>query len=67
MRLSAGESTPRLADLVKLLSDAFAPSSDEAVLRAAARTLGHLVAAGGALMADVVEEQARRCARVMAF
>lgn len=54
------ESTPRLADLVKLLSDAFAPSTDQHIMEVAARTLGHLVLAGGALMADVVEEQVKR-------
>eukprot|EP00887_Chlorella_sp_A99_P006163 scaffold3.g6163.t1 len=54
------ESTPRLADLVKLLSDAFSPSTDQHTMEVAARTLGHLVLAGGALMADEVEEQVKR-------
>lgn len=62
-----GESPARLSDLVKVLMDVFQqPGGCEpgtAVL--AARTLGHLVRAGGPLMADVVEEQVRRQIRAI--
>ena len=54
-----GGSAARLADLVKILMDAFQPTTDQQCMEVAAKTLGHLVSTGGALMADVVEEQAR--------
>ena len=56
-----GESPARLSDLVRLLMEVVqTPGGCEAVTMAlAARTLGHLVRAGGPLMADVVEEQVR--------
>lgn len=50
-------SPARLADLVKLLMEVFQPASDQQLMDFAARTLGHTVKAGGALMAGVVEEQ----------
>lgn len=50
-------SPARLADLVKLLMEVFQPASDQQLMEFAARTLGHTVKAGGALMAGVVEEQ----------
>lgn len=55
-----GESPARLSDLVKVLMDVFQqPGGGYEVhtLQLAAHTLGQLVRAGGALMADVVEEQ----------
>ncbi|RMZ52908.1 hypothetical protein APUTEX25_001027, partial [Auxenochlorella protothecoides] len=52
-------SPARLADLVKLLMEVFQPASDQQLMEFAARTLGHTVKAGGALMAGVVEEQVK--------
>lgn len=53
-------SAARLSDLVKLVMDAFASTTEVHTMMAAAATLGHLVKAGGPLMADVVEEQVKR-------
>ena len=54
------DSAARLSELVKVLMEAFAPQNDTVVLEAAASALGHLVRGGGALMADVVEEQVKK-------
>ena len=66
-----GESAARLSDLVKVLMDIFVfqPVTEQQTMELAARSLGRLVGTGGALMADVVEEQVRGpgtgvCARV---
>lgn len=50
-------SASRLSDLVKTLMEVFQATTEVHTMQAAAITLGHLVKAGGALMADVVEEQ----------
>lgn len=52
-------STPRLTDLAKLLMEAFQPTTDQATLEYAAKTLGKVVSSGGALMAGVAEEQVK--------
>lgn len=54
------ESASRLSDLVRLLMDAFGAGTDPGTMELAASTLGRLVAAGGASVADVVEEQVKR-------
>ena len=51
------QSAARLSDLVKLLNEVFQATTEVPTMQAAAATLGRLVKAGGALMADVVEEQ----------
>ncbi|KAI3435635.1 hypothetical protein D9Q98_001694 [Chlorella vulgaris] len=53
-------SAARLSDLVKALMEVFQATTEVHTMQAAAATLGNLVKAGGALMADVVEEQVRR-------
>lgn len=50
-------SAARLSDLVKALMEVFQATTEVHTMQAAAATLGNLVKAGGALMADVVEEQ----------
>ena len=50
------ESASRLSDLVRLLMDAFGAGTDPMTMELAATALGRLVAAGGASVADVVEE-----------
>jgi hypothetical protein len=53
-------SAARLSDLVRTLMEVFTASTEVHTMQAGAATLGHLVKAGGPLMADVVEEQVRR-------
>lgn len=51
------QSAARLGELVKLAMEAFQATTEVHTMQAAAATLGRIVKAGGALMADVVEEQ----------
>ncbi len=51
------QSAARLGELVKLAMEAFQATTEAHTMQAAAATLGRIVKAGGALMADVVEEQ----------
>ena len=57
---SFGDSVSRLADLVRILMDAFSGGTDIVTMEYAAATLGRLVRAGGAALSDVVEEQVKR-------
>ncbi|KAL4435039.1 hypothetical protein ABPG77_003864 [Micractinium sp. CCAP 211/92] len=54
------QSAARLGELVKLAMEAFQATTEAHTMQAAAATLGRIVKAGGALMADVVEEQVKR-------
>lgn len=51
----------KIGTFAKYLREVFRADNDAATLRLAAETLGRLVAAGGALTADVVEQEVRQC------
>lgn len=49
----------KIGRFARYLREVFRADADAATLRLAAETLGRLVAAGGALTADVVEQEVR--------
>lgn len=59
--LQIGHSTDvaKIGRFARYLREVFRADADAATLRLAAETLGQLVAAGGALTADVVEQEVR--------
>ncbi len=59
--LQIGHSTDvaKIGRFARYLREVFRADADAATLRLAAETLGRLVAAGGALTADVVEQEVR--------
>eukprot|EP00854_Cymbomonas_tetramitiformis_P013611 gene13611-16092_t len=55
-----GENATKISRFANYLRDIFQPNIDTATMIAAAQALGHLVRAGGALTADVVEFEVKR-------
>ncbi|KAK9806315.1 hypothetical protein WJX72_010074 [[Myrmecia] bisecta] len=55
-----GESAAKISNFALYLKEAFVPTTEPVVLEVAAATLGHLVKSGGALTADIVEEQVKK-------